>query len=514
MSMSTVDSSKPTVRRALFGLLTMLAVLFLWVSPAAAHVDFLGSTPSNVSTVPGPVSEVILEFSGEADPITDDFRIENSAGDDIPIRSVANDGDNKLVVSTADPINVGRTKVLWALRGADGHKMSGSIVFTVTQAPAAAVPAPETSGTPNVTTPTSNTATETSSDGSAQASLNPVATITSSDSGLAETAGVVARWCVYGAILLTVGALAYLLWVHRGTRSESRRIVFFIRRAAVLVVLGSVIEWFAQLALWDGGGIGDLLRPAVWGELGATGFGLGTLCRIVGAVLVLRFVAIDVVAEDAVDDARVVDLDWITEPDISGSVKLDHQPRSTTLTRVRVESGPLALLGAAILILSESFIGHTASIEPRVLMALSDAVHLTAASIWAAGAWLLAATLWRRNRRNEPLNAELLATRFSLLATWSLVAVAVSGTVLAWAILDQPSALWASEFGRLLLGKVVVVIVIGSIGLHNQRTLLPALVTGDESSAQRFRTTIAIESLLFVVVLLITSLLVIASPLS
>lgn len=513
MSMSTVVSLKPAVRRALFGLLTMCAALVAWASPVAAHVDFLGSTPANVSTVPGPVSDVVLEFSGEADPITDDFRIENSAGESISIRSVTNDGDNKLVVSTADPINVGRTKLLWALRGADGHKMSGSIVFTVTQA-STAVPPPETSGTPSVTAPTSNTATETSTDSSAQDALIPGATITSSDSGFAETVGVVARWFVYGAILLTVGALAYLLWVHRGTRSESRRIVFFIRRAAVLVFLGSVIEWFAQLALWDGGGIGDLVRPAVWGELGATGFALGTLCRILGAVLVLRFVAIDVVAEDAADDARVVDLDWITEPDISGSVKLDHKTRSTTLTRVRVESGPLALLGAAILILSESFIGHTASIEPRALMAVSDAVHLTSASIWAAGAWLLAATLWRRHQRNEPLNAGLLATRFSLLATWSLVAVAISGTVLAWAILEQPSALWESEFGRLLLVKVVVVTVIGSIGLHNQRVLLPALVSGDETSEQRFRRTIAIESLLFVLVLLITSLLVIANPLS
>jgi copper transport protein len=147
-------------------------------------------------------------------------------------------------------------------------------------------------------------------------------------------------------------------------------------------------------------------------------------------------------------------------------------------------------------------------------MGVSDVVHLTSAAIWAAGAWLLAATLWRRHRQNEPLNAGLLATRFSVLATWSLVAVALSGTILAWAILEQPSALWESEFGRLLLAKIVVVIVIGSIGFHNQRVLLPALALGDESSEQRFRRTIAIESLLFVVVLLITSLLVIANPLS
>lgn len=512
MSIPPAVSLRSKVGRCLFGVVTMLAVVLVWAGPAAAHVDFVGSTPENVSTVSGPISEVVLEFSGEADPITDDFRIENSAGGSVPIRSVANDGDNKLVVATDDPIPVGRTKVLWALRGADGHKMSGSIAFTVTQAAAAS--GATVSEPPSAAPQTPASASETSVEPSVSGSSSSGATLTSGDSGFSETVGVVARWGVYGAILLTVGALAYLLWVHRGTRAESRRIVFFIRRAAVLIIFGSIVEWFAQLALWDGGGIGDVVRPATWGELGTSGFALGTLLRIVGAVLVLRFVAIDVVPDDAREDASVADLDWIVEPQSTGSVLVEHQSRATTLTRVRVESGPLALLGAALLIVSESFIGHTASVEPRVLMALSDAVHLTAASIWAAGAWLLAATLWRRNRRNEPLNAELLATRFSLLATWSLVAVAVSGTVLAWAILDQPSALWASEFGRLLLAKVVVVIVIGSIGLHNQRVLLPALVSGDESSAQRFRTTIAIESLLFVVVLLITSLLVIANPLS
>lgn len=62
--------------------------------------------------------------------------------------------------------------------------------------------------------------------------------------------------------------------------------------------------------------------------------------------------------------------------------------------------------------------------------------------------------------------------------------------------------------------KVLDASSVGSIGLHNQRVLLPALASGDESSEQRFRRTIAVESLLFVVVLLITSLLVIANPLS
>lgn len=486
--------------------------LILWASPAAAHVDFVGSTPANVSTVPGPVSEIVLEFSGAAEPIESDFRIENSSGDSLPINSVTNDGETKVVVTSAAPLPTGRTKVLWALRGADGHKMSGSVAFTVT-AEASAVPPTTIAANQSTTTavPSAKTASEAES---AETATAAISTTTNEDSGVAETIGVVARWIVYASILLTVGALAYLLWVHRGTRAEGRRIVFFIRRASVLVILASVVEWFAQLSLWRSGSVSDLVSPSAWSELLTTGFAFGTVLRLVGAALVLKFVAMEVVPDQPSDSAPIADLNWIAEPDDNRSLLVDERSRSATLTRVRVESGPLAILGALLLVISESFIGHTASVEPRAVMALSDAVHLTAAGIWAAGAWLLTATLWRRHRRGEPLDAALLATRFSLLATVSLIAVAVSGAVLAWAILEQLSALWSSEFGRLLLAKTFVVFVIGCFGLHNRRVVLPALVGGDEGYEEKFRKTIAIEAGLFVVVLLITSLLVIANPLS
>ena len=441
-----------------------------------------------------------MEFTGPAAPIDEDFKLENPSGTGVAIRSISKDGDAKVVVTSAAPLANGRTKLVWALRGADGHKMSGSVSFTVVQAES--VP-PSTSSTASGAAATAAPSTIVT------AGEEPsVAPETATDEGLAEALGVVARWLVYGAILLTVGALAYLQWVHRGTRREGRKIVFFIRRAAVLIVVGAVVEWFAQLAMTGSGSLGDLVRPSVWGDLLSTGFALGTLTRIIGAVLVLRFVSIDVVPETA----PTPDLDWIADPEAIRSVLVESPPVSAR-TRVRVESGPLALVGAVLLVISESFIGHTASVSPRALMAVSDAVHLTAAGIWAAGAWLLALTLWSRHRRHEPLDAPLMATRFSLLATWSLVAVAISGCILAWAILDGLSAIWGSEFGRLLLVKTLVVIVIGCFGLHNRRVLVPALVAGDESAAETFRRTIAVEAVLFIAVLLITSFLVIANPL-
>lgn len=498
--------------RVLGALLTTVLVLLVWASPAAAHVDFLGSTPANVSTVSGSISEIVLDYSGEANPIESDFRIESTSGESLPIASVKNDGDAKVVVTSAAPLPNGRTKVIWALRGADGHKMSGSVSFTVKDSPEDVAPTTSVSNTPSTSTapPSEVTASETTE----RAIAVPTVASVSDGSATAETVGIVARWIVYGSILLTVGALAYLLWVHRGTRSEGRRIVFFIRRAAALIILGAVVEWCAQLLLWGSGSFSDLVSPSAWSDVLTSGFALGTALRVGGAALVLRYVAIEVVPDQASGLAPDLNLDAMFALEADAPLLLDQRTTPETLTRVRVESGPLALLGALLLVISESFIGHTASVEPRVLMAVSDAVHLTAAGIWAAGAWLLTATLWRRHRRGEPIDASLLATRFSLLATWSLVAVALSGIVLAWAILEQLSALWTSEFGRLLLMKTIVVVAIGCFGLHNRRVLLPALSSGEDLAQEKFRKTIAVESALFVLVLLITSFLVIANPLS
>ncbi|CAM8656689.1 Copper resistance protein D [Acidimicrobiia bacterium] len=475
--------------------------------PASAHVNFVGSMPANVSTVDGPVTRIVLEYSGTSDPISDDFLIQDSSGTSQPIASVGNDGDTKVVVTTVNALPSGRNKVSWALRGTDGHKMTGTISFTVAAA-------------------TSSSTTSTVTASPSTPSVQPVevdlteseATSTTSGPSGTDSAEMIAtagRWLVYVMILFTVGSLAYLVLVHRGTRREGRGIVFLIRRSAILVIVGSTMEWFAQLAVYGSGSITDVVSPTAWGDLLSTSFALGTLCRIIGAALVLRFVPIEVVAEDPIDYANLDDYDLFGElaspsPSPSPTATAVVSEPDTRLARVRVESGPLAFVGALLLVLSESFIGHTASVEPRALVLVSDAVHMMAAAVWVAGVWLLAWTFWQRTRRGESLDARLVATRFSITATWALVAVAISGTALGWAILGSPGRLFTTEFGRMLLIKVALVAVIGAIGLHNRRTLLPALE--QPGIDVRFYRTIIIESALFVAVLVATALLVVANP--
>jgi len=145
-------------------------------------------------------------------------------------------------------------------------------------------------------------------------------------------------------------------------------------------------------------------------------------------------------------------------------------------------------------------------------MIASDIVHMTAAGIWVAGVWLLTWTLWQRRRRKEPLDARLLATKFSLLATWSLVAVGISGFALSWMILNSVSDLWSTSFGRILALKLLIVALIAAFGLHNRRNLVPALESPGNDYV--FFRTIVIEAALFFVVLAVTSILVVSNPLA
>src|SRR5690606_14305865 len=125
--------------------------------------------------------------------------------------------------------------------------------------------------------------------------------------------------------------------------------------------------------------------------------------------------------------------------------------------------------GAVLLVASEAFLGHTATTQPRLLVVASDAGHLLAGGLWAAGAVMLAATISRRHRRGLPLDARLLATRFSVVAGWSLAGVAVTGMALAWGILGEFDALWTTSFGKVLVAKVAVVAVIAALGDYNHR---------------------------------------------
>lgn len=174
-----------------------------------------------------------------------------------------------------------------------------------------------------------------------------------------------------------------------------------------------------------------------------------------------------------------------------------------------------ALAGAVLALLGPVVVGHTRAYQPTSLLVVSDAVHLLAGATWLGGLvglWLSLRALAGRER----LAAETLA-RFSTLAGGVVVAVAATGTILAWRILDGWAPLVTTTYGLLLLVKIGLALVVAGLGAWNRFRLLPR-VRAAAGHADRTATagvvtrTVRVEALVVVVLLAVTGFLVNQSP--
>ena len=129
--------------------------------------------------------------------------------------------------------------------------------------------------------------------------------------------------------------------------------------------------------------------------------------------------------------------------------------------------------------------------------------------MWVGGVVMLAAVLWQRHRRGNELRALQLAVRFSVLATLAVVVVGLAGGVLSVIVLDSPSELWATQWGRTLMAKTALVVAAGAAGAYNHRVLIPQLQSpaGDAALDHRFRLIITGEAAALIGVLIATALL-------
>jgi copper transport protein len=69
--------------------------------------------------------------------------------------------------------------------------------------------------------------------------------------------------------------------------------------------------------------------------------------------------------------------------------------------------------------------------------------------------------------------------RFSTVAAWSVLVVAVAGAALAWTQVRALHAATSTPYGWTLIAKVGIVVAVLLIALYNNRVLVPAVVDGE-----------------------------------
>lgn len=129
-----------------------------------------------------------------------------------------------------------------------------------------------------------------------------------------------------------------------------------------------------------------------------------------------------------------------------------------------------------------AFTGHALSDAgaDRYAHLASDAVHLLAAGAWVGALPGLASLLKRAGdvARPERFALAVSATqRFSTLGMVSVSALVMTGLINAWYLVGNVAALLGTEYGRLLLWKLLIFAMMVTLAAINRLRLTPRLAT-------------------------------------
>lgn len=290
------------------------------------------------------------------------------------------------------------------------------------------------------------------------------------DPGVVPTVQAVVQGINYAALLVAGGLAAFLAWTVRDLRLSDavrRRLVRTLRAAALVAVLAAAAAVPLAGAYQLGTGAGGLLD-------------------------------LDVLDPALVqDDLRVLALQVAGLGITSWAVGLKR-------------SSLLVDLNTALAVWSPALVGHTRAYEPSTLLVVTDALHLSAGAIWLGGLVGLALTLPAVAGR--PLDGALLVSRFSTLAGGLVAALAVTGVLLGWRIVGSWSRLLGETWGRLLLVKLALVLVVLALAAWNRYRLVPRVTDGVGHDDRRaaiglVRRAVVVEAAVLVAVLGVTGFL-------
>jgi copper resistance protein D len=179
------------------------------------------------------------------------------------------------------------------------------------------------------------------------------------------------------------------------------------------------------------------------------------------------------------------------------------------------------VLGAA-LVGTLAWAGHAAA-TPEGLGAIpmaSDVLHLVAAAAWVGAllplALLLGAAITRGHAPSLAIAREVVE-RFSMLGIISVAARLVTGIFNTCVIVGSPAVLVDTDYGRLLLFKVVLFLAMLSLASINRLRLTPAVhQTLDAGAAthalRRIRANTIVEAILGLLIVIVVGLLGTMSP--
>ncbi len=313
------------------------------------------------------------------------------------------------------------------------------------------------------------------------------------------------RWAVFLATTVFVGGLFFLAAVWTEGRG-SRRAWRTLGGAWGVALVASIASIGLQGAFAEALPFRDVLDPSVWSGIVDTRFGQAALLR--AALLVVMVpLALAVLRE--------------REPDAA---------------RRRTQAGAVAVVGLATLF-SISLAGHATTGVWVPVAGVTDLVHLAGVAVWAGGLAVVLGAVFPPSASEPPV------MRFSALAPWAMGAIVASGVVQAWRQVGSIDALRSTDYGTVLIVKLVfvgVLLVVAAVARNTlrdrvdvarERALVGApvpagpgaaraedvpdaatLAAEDRALASRLRKLVTVEAVLAVAIFAVTAVLVNVQP--
>jgi copper resistance protein D len=208
--------------------------------------------------------------------------------------------------------------------------------------------------------------------------------------------------------------------------------------------------------------------------------------------------------------------DWskALDPDVIGAVLTDTEFGRIWAVRLALALAVLMLailpgrnrlvfgLTSATLVGTLGLTGHAAmeTNGPGLFHRLNHIVHLLSVGVWFGGLWPLGRAL----HRATPL-ATLAVRRFSAVGIVIVASIVGSGTVNSWFLIGSWRGLWQSDYGRVLMVKLLL--VGGMIGLAAINRLMLVMRIEDRAILARLARHISLEQALGLAVIAAASIL-------
>jgi copper transport protein len=313
--------------------------------------------------------------------------------------------------------------------------------------------------------------------GVGEGALDQSALPSSNGDRLWEIIGGISRFIMYLAALVAAGVAFFLAFIH--DRAEDRwRIVPFVRIGSLLALLSATGIVMSQAALLTGKGAGAVTDSNVLRDVLNQNLGWSLALLMIGLAAV-------------------------------------HL--STDIPK-KVVSNSLALSGGLAVTVSFAVWGHATELSPKAISLAADAIHATAAALWLGGLVGLVMVLSLRTPDTVRATAGIIS-RFSLMAFWSVIALAIAGLTLTITGSDASlNSILTTTWGQLVLAKIGLTLIVVLIAAWNRRTLVPSLISPTENTGElavrwaALLRTIRAEAVLLVAVVALTAIVVNVPP--